>query len=392
MLIIDDNSTNRRILNKQSLLWGMIPSAAPSAIEALDFIRHGHAFDVCILDMNMSSMDSLDLAGEIRKCRDAKALPLIMLRSLAQRSRDTAMNGLAPAAFLNKPIKASALFDALLRSMQIVPPPIQIQRPPQPTCKLADSLPLKILIAEDNTINQKVLQQLLAHLGYRADAVANGLEALDAVERQNYDVVLMDVQMPIMDGQEATRRLRSRFGREALPRVIAMTANAMPGDREECFAAGMDAYVPKPVSLEDIRAVLTAVAAPPNKDRPAEDDAVLDQRRIRQLIEVQDESNPTLLANLIDLFLDDTPKRLKDIETAVANKDSEQLESSAHRLLSSIENLGVQRMRHPCIELERLARTRSLDGAAALFDDLQRHFITARQHLQASATSRRLAG
>ncbi len=378
VLIVDDNSTNRRILVKQALLWGMLPSAAALAIEALDFIRHGHSFDVAILDMSMPEMDGFGLALEIRKYRDANALPLIMLSSIANRPRDARMAQVEFCAFLSKPIKPTALFDVLLHSMQITPPQDVPRRAVVTKEKLAESLPLKILVAEDNTVNQKVVQQLLAHLGYRADVVANGVEVLDAMERQNYDVVLMDVQMPEMDGLEATRRLRSRFGANALPHIIAMTANAMPGDREKCLAAGMNAYVSKPVELDDVRAVLTAVAGKEPEQAP---DEIIDRRRIEQLAELQDENNPRLLSDLIDLFCSDSPKHLENIARALADRDVELLEATSHRFLSSIENLGAQRMRKHCMELERLARAGTLEGTQALHERMQREFDIARQHL-----------
>jgi PAS domain S-box-containing protein len=378
VLIVDDNSTNRRILVKQSLLWGMVPSAAVSAIEALDFVRHGHAFDVAILDMSMPEMDGLGLALEIRKYRDPQALPLIMLTSVAHRPRDAKMAQVKFAAYLNKPIKPTALFDVLLHAMRIKPLAQTARRPVPADGKLADSLPLTILVAEDNTVNQKVVQQLLAYLGYRADVVANGLEVLDALERQNYDVVLMDVQMPLMDGLEATRRLRLRYGAQQLPRVIAMTANAMPGDREKCLAAGMDAYVSKPLELDDIRNVLLAVAAPA---ATGDSSGVIDRRRIDQLLELQDDTNPTLLTDIIALFLKDSPMHLQNIATAVAQQDAAQLQSSAHRFLSSIDNLGAQRMHTHCVELERLAKEGTLAGTPAHLDGLQREFEIVRQHL-----------
>jgi PAS domain S-box-containing protein len=377
VLIVDDNSTNRRILVKQALLWGMVPSAAASAIEALDFVRHGHAFDVGILDMSMPEMDGLGLAIEIRKYRSDKALPLIMLTSVSHRSRDEKMAAITFAAYLNKPIKPNALFDVLLHAMRIVP--LQAAAPRSQHSKPAESLPLNILVAEDNAINQKVVKQLLAQLGYRADVVANGVEVLDALERQNYDVVLMDVQMPEMDGLEATRRLRARFP-GGVPRVIAMTANAMPGDREKCLAAGMDAYVSKPVELNDLRAVLMSITAPAVSE--SEDEApVIDRHRIDQLVELQDEDNPTLAADIIHLFINDTPVHLENIATALAAGNAEDLVSSSHRLLSSIENLGAQRMRAHCMELERRGREHALEGSDAALEGLRCEFDVARQHL-----------
>lgn len=390
ILIVDDNSTNRRILVKQALLWGMLPSAAASAIEALDFVRHGQSFDVGILDMSMPEMDGLGLAIEIRKYRDAKSLPLIMLTSVANRTRNAMMAQVEFCAYLNKPIKPAALFDVLQYAMQMTPPANVPLRAAEQQGKLAESLPLKILVAEDNTVNQKVVQQLLAHLGYRSDVVANGVEVLDAMERQNYDVVLMDVQMPEMDGLEATRRLRARFGQHGLPRVIAMTANAMPGDREKCLAAGMNAYVSKPVELDDVRAVLIAVAGK-TAEEPV---AVIDLRRIEQLLELQDENNPRLVSDIIELFCADSPKHLENIACALADRNTEQLESATHRFLSSIENLGAQRMRTHCMELERLAQSCTLQEAGALKEaeallgSLQGEFDTARQHLLGMAAPR----
>ena len=387
VLIVDDNGTNRRILVKQSLIWGMLPSAAAAGIEALDFIRHGHAFDVGILDMSMPEMDGLSLALEIRKHRDAQALPLVMLTSVSnQRTKDDKMDRAAFAAYLNKPIKPAALLDVMLHAMRIAP--ISAPRlPTQAPAKLAETLPLSILVAEDNTVNQKVVQQLLAHLGYRADVVASGVEVLDALERQNYDVILMDVQMPDMDGLEATRRLKARFGATS-PRVIAMTDSAMLGDREKCLAAGMDAYVSKPVELDQVRAVLIAVSqgTPPAAGENADDAIpVIDQRRIAQLLELQDEQQPTLVADIIELFFADSPRHLETLAAAIRSGDSARLESTAHRYLSGIENLGARRMRTHCMELERLGRTGTVDAAAAALERLRLEFVRARESLAAIA-------
>jgi CheY-like chemotaxis protein len=386
VLIVDDNSTNRRILVKQTLLWGMLPSAAASAIEALDFVRHGHAFDVAILDMSMPEMDGLGLAHEIRKYRDPHSLPLIMLTSVANRPRSPGMDQVQFAAYLSKPIKPTALFDVLLHALRIEPREAPSRRAAIPQ-RLGEVLPLKILVAEDNTVNQKVVVQLLAHLGYRADVVANGLEVLDAMERQTYDLVLMDVQMPEMDGYEATRRLRVRFG--AGPRVIAMTANAMPGDRDKCLAVGMDAYVSKPVELDDIRRVLIEVPGPVNETaierHDGDGEPVIDRRRIDQLAELQDENSPTLVADLITLFFTDSPKHFDNIAAALKKGDAHALESAAHRYLSSIENLGAQRMRKHCMELEALGKAGKVERAATVLAALQREFDIARQHLAAIA-------
>ncbi|MCM2290440.1 MAG: response regulator, partial [Sulfuritalea sp.] len=392
VLIVDDNSTNRRILVKQTLIWGMLPSAAAAGIEALDFIRHGHAFDVGILDMSMPEMDGLSLALEIRKHRDAQALPLVMLTSVAnQRTKDDKMGRAGFAAYLNKPIKPAALLDVMLHAMRVAPIVAEAPLPAPIATRLADSLPLTILVAEDNTVNQKVVQQLLAHLGYRADVVASGIEVLDALERQNYDVILMDVQMPDMDGLEATRRLKARFGQDASPRVIAMTASAMLGDREKCLAAGMDAYVSKPVELDQIRAVLIAVAG--GKEMPpaaASKDAtdripVIDQHRIEQLLALQDDQQPHMVADLIEMFFADTPGHLQQLADAIRDGDATRLANVAHRYLSSIENLGALRMRTHCMELEALGRAATLAGAGDALARLKLELAHVREPLAAIA-------
>ncbi len=376
VLIVDDNSTNRRVLVKQALLWGMVPFAAASAIEALDMVRHGHAFDVGILDMSMPEMDGLQLALEIRRYRDAKAMPLMMLTSVAHRARDEQMAAAGFSAYLNKPIKPGALFQALAQSLHLNAP--KAPTPREPDRKLAEVLPLNILVAEDNNVNQKVVQQLLAHLGYRADVVANGLEALDALKRQHYDVVLMDIQMPEMDGLEATRRLRARHG--AIPRVIAMTANAMPGDSEKCVAAGMDAYVAKPIELDCLREVLSSNAS--TVSEPAPESEVIDRHRFDQLLQLVDADNPTLVLDIVDLFLNDSPKRLQEIEQALAENHAAALATASHRFLSSIENLGALRMREPCIALERAGQEGRLEQTPQLLRLLRDEFELARTHLQ----------
>ena len=382
LLIVDDNTTNRRIFVKQALLWGMLPSAAASTIEALDLVRHGHAFDACILDMNMPEMDGLSLAQEIRKLRSPEALPLIMLTSVAHRGRGEISAQIQFSAYLNKPIKPTALFDALRHALKLPAAKTPDLTSSAPIGKLATSLPLNILVAEDNTVNQKVVQQLLAHLGYRADVVANGAEALNALDRQNYDLVLMDVQMPEMDGLEASRRIRARYGPTAAPRIIAMTANAMPGDRENCLAAGMNGYIAKPLELDDLRGALQAYADP-EKTPPAVPPllSIIDQRRINQLIELQDENTPHLVADIIDLFLADSPKHITKLIGAVAESNASILQSSAHRFLSSIENLGAVRMREPCLALERLGKEGDLSGAYIHLQQLECEFGLARDAL-----------
>jgi PAS domain S-box-containing protein len=248
VLIVDDNATNRRILALQVQGWGMRARDIGSSKDALEWIGRGEAFDLAILDLQMPEMDGIELA---EKLRAAKAeLPLILLSSLGGFGKEIPA-GLF-AACLNKPIRASALFDALMGTLVGQRAPVKAEAPTRPDVEMAQRLPLRILLADDYVVNQKVALRLLGQMGYRADVAANGLEAIQALERQPYDVILMDVQMPEMDGLEATRQICSRFPSGKRPRIIAMTANAMQGDREICIKAGMDDYVSKPIRVEEL--------------------------------------------------------------------------------------------------------------------------------------------
>ncbi len=373
MLIVDDNVTNRRILVKQALLWGMLPSVSPSALEALDLVRHGPAFDVAILDLGMPDMDGLDLAWEIRRYKGPKELPIVVLTSMGHRLNLPADGELGLAAYLNKPIKPAQLFNVLVAALgKTGAPKVHEGTLALPEPKLAEGLPLRILVAEDNAINQKVVLRILERLGYRADVAANGLEVLDALERQRYDVVLMDIQMPEMDGIEATRRIYQRFDRHEAPRVIAMTANAMPGDRERCLAIGMDGYIVKPIDVDALRNALMGLdvhAARAAFDRANE---ALDRRRLEHLAGMQDEENPRLVRELIDMFIEDAPQHLQRLRQSLARADAQALRQIAHRLRSSVENIGALRMSSLCDELENIGRAGTVEGAERVLASLER--------------------
>ncbi|MBI2313112.1 MAG: response regulator [Betaproteobacteria bacterium] len=384
ILIVDDNTTNRRILVKQALLWGMLPSAVASQAEALDLIRHGHAFDLGILDMAMPGMTGVELACEIRRHRDSRSLPLILLTSMGQRQKSAAVEKASFAAYLSKPIKPAQLFEALVTTlgMQLEAMPDAM---PQVDQRLAERMPLRILVAEDNLVNQKVAIRMLARMGYRADVAANGTEVLDALERQNYDVILMDIQMPEMDGIEATRRIFQRLEPGRRPRIIAMTANAMQTDREECLAAGMDAYLTKPIEVRDLQAALEGTVRMPAAPvaAVAPDDGPIDSKRLGYLREIQDEANPNVVGELIDLFIDDSPRHLANLWKAVNEQNAQALKQVAHRFRSSTENLGVRRMSAICDRLERMGMAGSVEGAMELLEQLNDEFERARQILEA---------
>jgi PAS domain S-box-containing protein len=258
MLIVDDNATNRRILAAIVTGWGMLPRAARSAAEALEWLRAGEEYDVAVLDMHMPEKDGMMLAKEIRQMPGGTSLPLVLLSSLGMRDITTEKELFAAA--LTKPVKPSLLFDVLAGIFKEVEPlaaPNKV-RPPPVVAKTESSV--RVLLAEDNLVNQKVALHMLAVLGYRADIAANGLEVLQALERQPYDIILMDVQMPEMDGLEATRRINSlQPDRGKRPWIIALTANAVQGDREICLDAGMDDYISKPIKKQELADALKKV-------------------------------------------------------------------------------------------------------------------------------------
>jgi len=250
MLIVDDNDTNRRIIKLQTEKWGMTTRETAHPHEAIRMIEQGERFDIIILDMFIPEMDGIMLAREIRK-HDTNT-PIILFSSLGQRELAMERDGLF-SAYLAKPLKPSLLFDALAGLFD----PSRTSAPTRPAASAFDSEmatrhPLRILLAEDNAVNQKLALRVLEQMGYRADLASNGLETIEALQRQSYDVVLMDVQMPEMDGIEATHQIRKLDSIAVQPHIIAMTANAMRGDKEQCLEAGMNDYIAKPIRINEL--------------------------------------------------------------------------------------------------------------------------------------------
>jgi len=259
VLVVDDNATNRKVLALQAAKWGMLPRDTEHPAEALRWLEAGAAVDLAIIDMHMPGMDGLALAREVHRLRPA--LPLVLFSSLGRREAgDT--DGLF-SAYLGKPLRQSQLFDTLasLLAHEQAPQPVQAGAKPALDAGMAQRHPLRILLAEDNVVNQKLAMRLLQQMGYRADLASNGVEAIESVARQPYDVVLMDVQMPEMDGLEASREITRRWPHRQRPRIVAMTANAMQGDREACLEAGMDDYLTKPIRIDQLVEALNSVTA-----------------------------------------------------------------------------------------------------------------------------------
>jgi PAS domain S-box-containing protein len=374
LLVVDDSATNREILTRQALSWGMHVEAVASPADALDRLRRGDPFDAAVLDMRMPEMDGLALAREIRRYQDERALPLILLTSIGRLAE--ARGAPEFSAQLTKPVKASQLYEALVRVLAAEAAPTS--RPSNGDDSRRAAVALRLLVAEDNAINRRLALALLAKLGYQADVVENGREALQALERDVYDVVLMDVQMPELDGLEATRQIRDRFGSSGGPTIIAMTANAMEGDREECLAAGMDDYLSKPIRVDELSRALAGCGP----RRPEG----LDQGALARLVSSfgEDEEGWQALGELLDAFLEDAPTQIAALRGAIERGDAEETRRAAHTLKSNAATFGAQSLSELCRELETLGRRGDLGAAPGLLERAENEWEGVREALAAA--------
>ncbi len=357
VLIIDDNLTNQKILTMQAQSWGMFTCAVESGSKALEWLKQGIPFDLAILDMNMPQMDGLTLARAIRQQPRCQKLPLVMLSSITRQEIAQNVEDVEFAAVLTKPIQQTQLYDSLMRIFAGKPIKVTpISSESEQNQSLAEMLPLRILVAEDVGVNQEVIRLLLEKLGYWADIVSDGVEVLDALHRQSYDAILMDVRMPEMDGFTATYRIYQEFPPQRRPRIIAMTAEAMRGDREKCLAAGMDDYISKPIRIEELRQALSRTQ--PFSDKPA-----IDWQILNALRQMAGKRAAEVIGDLIASYLEDVPSRLSKMNSALQHGDAPALRQSAHALRSSSLNLGATYLAHLCQEVEAIALTSKIAEA-----------------------------
>ncbi|SPH17104.1 Signal transduction histidine-protein kinase BarA [Defluviimonas aquaemixtae] len=389
VLIVDDNETNRVLLSRQTTSWAMEPEAVGEPEEALRMVAGGEKFDVAILDMHMPGLDGIDLAQKLRGVAAGKSIPLILLSSLGQ-SNDHSPEELSKADFaevLAKPVKPSPLLNALVSLFAGKPIRVidRVQRKkPAFDETLAERLPLRILLADDHATNQKLGRMILKRLGYKSDVAGNGREVVEAVARQPYDVVLMDIEMPEMDGMEATRRIIAEHPEDERPNIIAVTANAMDGDRERFIEAGMCGYVSKPIRVEALVEALQSCTRGKLKEAPKMSDAnpaAFDPAALETLLDTIG-GDREALGELIESFLEEGPDLISRIEGAVRDGDADGLRRAAHTMKSSAADFGALELSRLCREIEAMGREGDVAGAAALSDRAAVAFGKARDGLR----------
>ena len=368
VLIVDDNATNRRIVSAYLQAWRMVPVAVEGLSAMLTLLDAGEVFDLAILDFHMPEADGVTVARRIRELRGER-LPRIMLSSIGDPPHDPSLF----RAVLTKPVKPSPLFNAILDALAGGPTPIR-RRTPQPSFDpgMAVRRPLRVLVVEDNAINQKVARTMLSRLGYHSDLAANGLEAIDSVNRQTYDVVFMDLQMSELDGLAATRAIRARHG-DTGPWIVGLTANVMAEDRAACFDAGMDDFLAKPVTGPKLIAALEAVrrTGPPTPAlaAPTPEEPILDVATevgsMREVLGMLAGDDPDELANCTALLVQTLGESLAALGQALTAEDRGKIRFHAHSLKGASLSSGLAQVAVLAESLEHSAPTAELPALHA---------------------------
>ncbi|MGI9164855.1 MAG: response regulator [Pyrinomonadaceae bacterium] len=377
VLIVDDNATNRKILSHQLGSWGMIHAEADSGTRALELLKNaaanGAGYDLVILDLLMPGMDGFELARTIKSDPSIARMHLVMLTSAGGQRDAATARAAGIAAYLTKPVRQSQLFDSLTtvvsnaanvgESSSVAASNLVTKHTLQETKRLSNKL---ILLAEDNIVNQKVAVRQLQKLGYRADAVANGREAVEALSRIPYDLVLMDCQMPEMDGYEATAEIRRLEGTAKHTPIVAMTAHALAGDREKSIAAGMDDHITKPVKQEELARVLESFFGVSEDvltvEVPEPALAPVDLNRLHQALG----DDPEEILEVLDLYRTEMTGNLIKLDAAIASGNAGEVDRIAHNCAGTSANCGMVAVVDHLRELERMGRENQLAGSAHL--------------------------
>ncbi len=385
-LIVDDNETNRMLLEHHTRRWGMVPVIAGDPDSALQWVTEGETFDVVLLDMQMPSMDGMMLARKLHELDPD--LPMILITSIWNPPADTKIIPLESRLY--KPIKPDVLRRTIEAQLGFVSdtgalqtgflPPIDMNENQAETSVGAR---LRILLAEDNAINQKVALNMLKHIGYQGDVAANGIEVLNALERQPYDVILMDVQMPEMDGVSTTAEIHKRWPEEKRPYIVALTANALVGDREKYLEAGMDDYVSKPVTIGELKEALARATEkrPPSHLFENEDPnqtgsyrleaPTLNIATVKEAIGIDDDE---AIYDLIDLFIEDSRRLITQIEWALNKDNLENASRHAHTLKGSSASIGAVKLAQIAAHLEDVKKHLETGTAVEQLEEIKREF------------------
>lgn len=425
LLIVDDNQLSCEGLKQLVTAWGLQAQATTSGWEAFSWLRQGECFDLAIIDLQMEEVDGLQLAEALRTLPTGESLPLVILTpsptSLAELSART---DISIAACLSSPIKKSLVYEVLCEVFKadetdnslfngdwrsgITEAVKRTCSPQEREARIKTLSPLRILLVEDNNINQRVALLMLEKLGYRPDIAGNGLEALQVLHQASYDVILMDVEMPEMDGLSATKAIRQDFPADEQPWIIAVTAYAMQGDRETCLAAGMNDYITKPIRENDLldalqRIDFSVLSLTKNKPAPLsepvvnvglvnpvpevlkadqlEENLVLDLSILTGIREMAGPDGATFLQVIIGDYLHTTPSLLEKLKTAIAAQEIDTVRATAHSLGSSSANLGAVEFAKQCKQLENLARSGMLSGVDGQYIQLEKEYEKVSQAL-----------
>ena len=374
VLVVDDNATNRRLLRHALDAWGIQVDETANGSQALGQMREavaaGKPYDLVLTDLNLPRMNGLVLSRLIKCDRDLVATHIIIITSMSDRVELPILRVVGIDDCLTRPVKQSSLFDAIASSLagEVIE---QSKRQRSSPAEIRTDV--RVLVAEDNPVNQKVAVRQLERVGIPADAVANGVEAVEAVSRGDYALVLMDLQMPEMDGLSATRELRRRG---AVVPIVAVTANALSGDRERCLAAGMDDYLAKPIVEEELVRVLTRFL-------PHENGSPLDDGMVKRLRDV----GPGFLKEIAAIYLADAPARLAAVREAVAKNDAGAVYVAAHAFKSGSGNIGAMRVHDLCAEIEAMGRSGNLAGVNEKVAMLEGECERVEQSLRAMASA-----
>ncbi len=389
LLVVEDNPTNQRIISLRCRNWGVSVDAAANGQDALVLLEQSGPYDAIVLDLQLPDIEGMALAGEIRHRASGRLAPLLLLSSVRLRSDDTRPMEAGVSGYVHKPIRPAQLLEALCRAMSI-----HLQRekkaPSSPALDpdLARRLPMRLLLADDNPINQKVGLSVLHKLGYRADIANNGLEVLKALEQKVYDLLFLDVQMPEMDGLEAARQICERWSPERRPAIVAMTGNALMGDREKCLAAGMDDYISKPVRIAELQAALerwgplktahsdTKILLRAKATSPEE---LLDQAILGHLRSTAPADGNDARREQVDEFLQRAPQLLAQLSQNIREPANLAVHAQALKTISG--QLGAKRIAKLCQKLEELGHSGSIDSAPAVLQELRAAFALTRTQL-----------